>query len=81
MMRNAAVAEELRAALAIDPLEDGDRELIAFLAARGIASPTRAAANLRLLAYTFPPASLRTITLAALSSPVPDMALNNLERI
>lgn len=81
MNRHADLAVELRAALAIDPHEDGDRQLIAFLEARCFEFPARSATNLRLLAYTFPPEVLRTITIASLSSPAPDMALNNLERI
>jgi glutamate-ammonia-ligase adenylyltransferase len=81
MNRNADLAGELQAALAIDPDEDGDCRLFDFLEARGFTFPARSATNLRLLAYTFPPATLRALTIAALSSPVPDMALNNLERI
>jgi glutamate-ammonia-ligase adenylyltransferase len=81
MNRAADMAEELRSALAVDPQVDGDRQLIAFLAGQAFSYPARSATNLRLLAYTFPPAILRTIALAALSAPMPDMALNNLERI
>ena len=81
MNRTAEMAEELQAALAIDPQADGDSQLIAFLEARGFTFPDRSATNLRLLAYTFPPACLRTLALIALATPVPDMALNNLERL
>jgi glutamate-ammonia-ligase adenylyltransferase len=81
MIRQADLAAELQDALAIDPHEDGDRQLIAFLEGRNFAYPARSATNLRLLAYTFPPEILRAITIASLSSPVPDLALNNLERI
>lgn len=81
MIRAADIAGELQAALAVDPEADGDRRLVAFLEARAFSYPVRSATNLRLLAYTFPPAILRTIILEALSAPMPDMALNNLERI
>jgi len=80
MNRNAEFAEELQAALALDP-ENGDRQLISCLESRGFGYGPRSAANLRLLAYIFPPESLRAIALAALATPLPDMALNNLERI
>ena len=81
MNRSAELAGELQAALAIDPHENGDRQLVSFLEAHGFDFPARTATNLRLLAYTFPPEMMRAITIAALSAPVPDMALNNLERI
>ena len=81
MNRTSEIAAELQAALAVDPQLNGDRQLSAFLEARGFAFPARSATNLRLLAYTFPPEVLRAITITALSAPVPDMALNNLERI
>jgi len=81
MIRGSDLAAELQAALSIDPDEYGDRHLVEFLKAQGFAYPGRSATNLRLLAYTFPPDTLRAITIAALATPVPDMALNNLERI
>jgi glutamate-ammonia-ligase adenylyltransferase len=81
MNRQAEFAEELRIALGCDPEEDGDRQLIACLEARGFGYGPRSATNLRLLAYIFPPESLRTIALIAGGTPLPDMALNSLERI
>jgi glutamate-ammonia-ligase adenylyltransferase len=81
MNRNAAFIEEIRTALAHDPEENGDRELIAALEARGFAYGARSAANLRLLAYIFTPENLRTIVLVSLTTAMPDMALNGLERI
>jgi [glutamine synthetase] adenylyltransferase / [glutamine synthetase]-adenylyl-L-tyrosine phosphorylase len=77
----AALTSELRTALAVDPDIDGDRRLIALLDSLAFPNPQRAATNLRLLAYIFPPSQLRTIFVAVLSTAVPDMALNNLERI
>lgn len=80
-MNRAADNAELQAAIAVDPALDGDHRLISFLESRGFAFPARSAANIRLLSRTFPPTSLVTVTLASLATPVPDMALNNLERI
>jgi glutamate-ammonia-ligase adenylyltransferase len=81
MNRNADFAEGLEEALASGPGETGDRLLINLLESRGFAYGARTAANLRLLARIFPFATLCAITLAALSTPAPDMALNGLERI
>lgn len=81
MNRQGEFAEGMRAALARDPASDGDRQLITLLEGRGFAYGARSAANLRLLALLFPPDSLCAIAIAALATPVPDMALNSLERI
>ncbi|HEX8960124.1 MAG TPA: bifunctional [glutamate--ammonia ligase]-adenylyl-L-tyrosine phosphorylase/[glutamate--ammonia-ligase] adenylyltransferase [Geobacteraceae bacterium] len=81
MNRSAELAEELRAALAVDPGEDGDRQLISFLEAREFTFPARSAVNLRLLAAVFPPPCLNNVVVGALATPQPDMALNNLERL
>ncbi len=81
MNRNADFAERLEAALAASPEETGDRQLIAFLESRGFAYGARSATNLRLLSQIFPSASILAITMTALSTPAPDMALNGLERI
>jgi [glutamine synthetase] adenylyltransferase / [glutamine synthetase]-adenylyl-L-tyrosine phosphorylase len=81
MNRGAELAAELQAILAVDPQADGDHQLAAFLESCGFAFPSRSAANLRLLANTFSPEMLHSIAIAALAAPVPDMALNNLERI
>jgi glutamate-ammonia-ligase adenylyltransferase len=80
MSSNADFGEGLKAALAIATGEN-DSQLIDFLESKGFAHGARSAANLRLLANIFPFASLHTISIAALSTPVPDMALNGLERI
>jgi glutamate-ammonia-ligase adenylyltransferase len=81
MNRNAYFAEGLEAALAAAPEESGDSQLTTFLESQGFVHGSRSAANLRLLAQIFPFDSLRVITLAALATPAPDMALNGLERI
>jgi glutamate-ammonia-ligase adenylyltransferase len=81
MNRKANFAEGLEAALVSAPEESGDRQLITFLESRGFAHGSRSATNLRLLAHIFPFASIRAITMTALSTPAPDMALNGLERI
>ncbi len=81
MNRHADFAEGLEAALAAAPEETGDSRLTTFLESRGFAHGARSAANLRLLAHIFPFATLCAITMTALSTPAPDMALNGLERI
>jgi [glutamine synthetase] adenylyltransferase / [glutamine synthetase]-adenylyl-L-tyrosine phosphorylase len=80
-MNTAELSSELQASLAFDPDVDGDRRLIAFLEKLEFAYPQRSATNLRLLSYFFSPEQLRTLFISFLSTPVPDMALNNLERI
>lgn len=60
---------------------DSDREFAALLEAHGFSYGARSAANLRLLAAVFPRDLLVAITLCSLSTPLPDMALNGLERI
>ncbi|KAF0221294.1 MAG: glutamate-ammonia-ligase [Geobacteraceae bacterium] len=81
MNRNAEFAEKLKEALSCAPAVDGDRQLITLLESYGFDFGARSAANLRILSSVFPPDSLRNTALAALSTPVPDMALNGLERI
>ena len=71
----------IQAALAEDPESNGDLALTEFLAARGFAYPARSATNVHLLAYQLPTERLAEILLAALASPAPDMAINNLERV
>jgi glutamate-ammonia-ligase adenylyltransferase len=62
-------------------LEEGDPRLTALLAAQGFVYPERSAVNLRLLATIFPQKMLGEIALASLNTPLPDLALNGLERI
>ncbi|HEY6009368.1 MAG TPA: bifunctional [glutamate--ammonia ligase]-adenylyl-L-tyrosine phosphorylase/[glutamate--ammonia-ligase] adenylyltransferase, partial [Geobacteraceae bacterium] len=81
MNRNAEFAEAFQAALAGDPESDVDVHLTTFLESRGYAFGHRSATNLRLLAHLVPPDTLRAICAAALGTPMPDMALNGLERI
>jgi glutamate-ammonia-ligase adenylyltransferase len=81
MNRNPDFSEELAAALASSLGEEGDRRLTDLLESRGFSYGARSAANLRLLADHFPAETLRAVTVAALSTPLPDLALNNLERI
>ena len=79
MIRNEFFAEFL-AAFA-DASEGGDKTLIEFLERKGYVFPARSVTNLRLLAALFPPESLAALAYAALFTPLPDMALNSLERI
>ncbi|HEY5975705.1 MAG TPA: bifunctional [glutamate--ammonia ligase]-adenylyl-L-tyrosine phosphorylase/[glutamate--ammonia-ligase] adenylyltransferase [Geobacteraceae bacterium] len=81
MNRSAEFSQLLQAALAEDPESSGDLALTEFLAARGFAYPARSATNVHLLAYQLPTERLAEILLAALASPAPDMAINNLERV
>src|SRR5512138_2246934 len=71
----------LQEALAGEPECDADRRLSEFLAGHGFDYPSRTATNIRLLAETLPLDCLSRVTVAALATPVPDMALNNLERV
>ena len=80
MIRGDFLAE-LRAAWANDPAAEGDRALVALLEERGFTYGARSATNLRLIANFLPPDVLYNVALAALHAPVPDMALNSIERI
>ena len=71
----------LQSALAPDLEGDNERVLIELFSDLGFAYPPRSATNIRLLAEQFPLEAVSTITSAALDSAMPDMALNNLERI
>ena len=81
MNRTAEFVEELQSALGCAPEMDGDQRLIDCLQARGFGYGPRSATNLRLLARMFSVDGLIAIVLAAMGTPLPDMALNNLERI
>ena len=80
MTREERVAHTFLAAFACSPDDEGDRALIAVLEEAGFAFGARSAANLRLLASLLSPESLQEITISALATPTPDMALNGLER-
>ncbi len=71
----------LLSALSPDLEGDNERVLIELFSDLGFAYPPRSATNIRLLAGQFPLEAVSTITCAALDSAMPDMALNNLERI
>jgi glutamate-ammonia-ligase adenylyltransferase len=71
----------LGAALTPDLEGDNERALVDFLGGVGFAYPARSATNIRLLADIFPIEIVTGITDAALCTAMPDMALNNLERI
>ncbi|HEX9023855.1 MAG TPA: bifunctional [glutamate--ammonia ligase]-adenylyl-L-tyrosine phosphorylase/[glutamate--ammonia-ligase] adenylyltransferase, partial [Geobacteraceae bacterium] len=81
MNSDSEFSELFAQAMAAGPETDADRRLITLLEARGFAYGARSATNIRLLANFFPVPTLSAITLAALSTPTPDMALNGLERI
>lgn len=71
----------LNMALTPDLEGDNERSLVEFLGGFGFAYPARSATNIRLLAEIFPPETVAAITAAAMTAAMPDMALNNLERI
>ncbi len=71
----------LEAALLMDLEGDNERILAEFLGELGFSYPIRSATNIRLLSACLPAASLPLLLDAALASSMPDMALNNLERI
>ncbi len=75
------VRAALESALAPDLEGDNERALVELLAGLGFAYPPRSATNMRLLAELLPVDVLTGVTAAALEAAMPDMALNNLERI
>ena len=79
-MNRADFISRLESFLSADAGPEAEQELADLLEGRGFAYPVRSIANLRLLADSLPAATVATIASAALATPVPDMALNNLER-
>lgn len=71
----------LQSALTPDLEGDNERVLVELFGDLGFVYPSRSATNVRLLAEQCPVEVISTITGAALHSAMPDMALNNLERI
>jgi glutamate-ammonia-ligase adenylyltransferase len=71
----------LRTALTPDLEGDNERSLVEFLGGFGFAYPARSAINIRLLAEAFPLEIIAAVTEAVMHAAMPDMALNNLERI
>jgi glutamate-ammonia-ligase adenylyltransferase len=81
MSHELNISAALEMALSTDLEGDNERILAEFLSGLGFAYPVRSATNIRLLAEYFDPQALSGILEAALSAAMPDMALNNLERI
>jgi len=81
MTQTVDIRAALQSGLAPDLEGDNERVLIELFRDLGFAYPSRSATNIRLLAEQFPFEAISTITCAALDSAMPDMALNNLERI
>lgn len=75
------ICAALKAALTPDLEGDNERALVELLGGLGFAYSPRSATNIRLLAEQLPLDTVTAIVLCALESPMPDMALNNLERI
>ncbi len=71
----------LKAALTPDLEGDNERALVELMSELGFTYPPRSATNIRLLSEQFPIETLTKIAVSALDCAMPDMALNNLERI
>jgi glutamate-ammonia-ligase adenylyltransferase len=71
----------LKSALTQDLEGDNERVLVELMSGLGFAYPPRSATNIRLLSELLPIETVAKIAAAALDCAVPDMALNNLERI
>jgi len=71
----------LQTALTPDLEGDNERTLVELMSDLGFAYPPRSATNIRLLAEQFSVETVAVITGSALDAAMPDMALNNLERI
>ncbi len=81
MIKPSEFVITLQAALAQGLEGDGDATLVEFLTGMGFDYPVRTATNLRLLAELLPVESLAPMVLASQATALPDMAMNNLERI
>jgi glutamate-ammonia-ligase adenylyltransferase len=81
MNQTMDIKAALQSALTPDLEGDNERVLLELFSDLGFAYPPRSATNIRLLAEQFPVEAISTITCTALDSAMPDMALNNLERI
>ncbi|RNC68004.1 MAG: bifunctional [glutamate--ammonia ligase]-adenylyl-L-tyrosine phosphorylase/[glutamate--ammonia-ligase] adenylyltransferase [Desulfuromonadales bacterium] len=81
MTRNDQFPRCLEETLATSPEQDSDQALVTLLAEQGFTYAARSATNLRLLQQVFPDHLVRDITVASLVTPLPDMALNGLERV
>ncbi|WP_306535671.1 bifunctional [glutamate--ammonia ligase]-adenylyl-L-tyrosine phosphorylase/[glutamate--ammonia-ligase] adenylyltransferase [Geobacter sp.] len=81
MNRTDSFARRLEEALATSPDFDNDQTLVALLEEQGFVYAARSATNLRLLQQVFPDDLIRDIAVASLATPLPDMALNGLERV
>ncbi|NVO01023.1 MAG: bifunctional [glutamate--ammonia ligase]-adenylyl-L-tyrosine phosphorylase/[glutamate--ammonia-ligase] adenylyltransferase, partial [Geobacteraceae bacterium] len=75
------ISAALKASLTPDLEGDNERALVELLGDLGFVYAPRSATNIRLLAEQLPLDTVTAIVLCALESPMPDMALNNLERI
>ncbi len=75
------IAEAIDALLTTDLEGDNERGLVEFLASLGLAYPSRSATNIRLLAGLLPRDLVAAIVSSTMLTSMPDMALNNLERI
>ena len=71
----------LKTALTPDLEGDNERVLVEVMSGLGFTYPPRSATNIRLLSKLLPIETIAKIVASALDCAMPDMALNNLERI
>ncbi|MBT1073795.1 bifunctional [glutamate--ammonia ligase]-adenylyl-L-tyrosine phosphorylase/[glutamate--ammonia-ligase] adenylyltransferase [Geobacter grbiciae] len=81
MNHTDSLARRLEEAIGTSPDIDNDQLLMALLEELGFTYAARSATNLRLLQHVFPDSLVRGIAAASLAAPLPDMALNGLERV
>ena len=81
MSRSDEFARRLETALAASPDNDNDQALVTLLEEKGLDYAARSATNLRLLQQALPDHLVHQIAVASLGTPLPDMALNGLERV
>uniref|UniRef100_A0A831XMJ6 Bifunctional [glutamate--ammonia ligase]-adenylyl-L-tyrosine phosphorylase/[glutamate--ammonia-ligase] adenylyltransferase n=1 Tax=Geobacter metallireducens TaxID=28232 RepID=A0A831XMJ6_GEOME len=81
MNHTDSFVRRLEEAIGTSPDIDNDQGLVTLLEERGFSYAARSATNLRLLQQVFPDSLVCRIAVASLAAPVPDMALNGLERI
>lgn len=81
MSRSSEFVRRIEEALAAAGDSGGDQPLTELLEKEGFVYPARSAANLRLLQGTLPDRMVAELAAASLAAPLPDMALNGLERV
>ncbi|GLI38089.1 bifunctional [glutamate--ammonia ligase]-adenylyl-L-tyrosine phosphorylase/[glutamate--ammonia-ligase] adenylyltransferase [Geobacter hydrogenophilus] len=81
MNHTDSFVRRLEDAIGTSPDIDNDQLFVALLEEEGFTYAARSATNLRLLQHVFPDSLVCRIAVASLATPLPDMALNGLERV